>query len=148
VAAAGRRGGFFRPHYFRLDLIKLLPKYSTMQSLIALADPNRRRIVEMLAAGELAAGEIGTAFDISAPAISQHLKVLKEANIVTVRVDGQRRIYALDPDGFTEIDRWLSSVRRFWIPKLDELERQMQRHKDEQAKKPNPKPRKPKGKKP
>ena len=69
VAAAGRRGGFFRPHYFRLDLIKLLPKYSAMQSLIALADPNRRRIVEMLAAGELAAGEIGTAFDISAPAI-------------------------------------------------------------------------------
>ena len=120
-----------------------------MQSLIALADPNRRRIVEMLAAErELAAGEIGTAFDISAPAISQHLKVLKEANIVTVRVEGQRRIYALDPAGFTEIDQWLSSVRRFWIPKLDELERQMQRHKDEQAKKPSPKPRKPKGKKP
>ena len=119
-----------------------------MQSLIALADPNRRRIVEMLAAGELAAGEIGTAFDISAPAISQHLKVLKEANIVTVRVDGQRRIYALDPTGFTEIDQWLSSVRRFWIPKLDELERQIQRHKDEQAKKSGPKPRKPKGKKP
>ena len=120
-----------------------------MQSLIALADPNRRRIVEMLAAErELAAGEIGTAFDISAPAISQHLKVLKEANIVTVRVDGQRRIYALDPSGFAEIDQWLSSVRRFWITKLDELERQMERHKAEQAKKPGPKPRKPKGKKP
>ena len=119
-----------------------------MQSLIALADPNRRRMVEMLAAGELAAGEIGTAFDISAPAISQHLKVLKEANIVTVRVDGQRRIYALDPTGFAEIDQWLSSVRRFWIPKLDELERQIQRHKDEQAKKPTPKPRKPKRRKP
>lgn len=119
-----------------------------MQSLIALADPNRRRIVEMLAAGELAAGEIGDAFEISAPAISQHLKVLKEANIVTVRVDGQRRIYALDPDGFSEIDRWLSSVRRFWIPKLDELERQMQRHKDGQARKSSAKPRKPKGRKP
>lgn len=119
-----------------------------MQSLIALADPNRRRIVEMLSAGELAAGEIGTAFEISAPAISQHLKVLKEANIVTVRIDGQRRIYALDPAGFTEIDRWLSSVRRFWIPKLDALERQMQRHKDEQARKPNAKPRKAKGRKP
>jgi DNA-binding transcriptional ArsR family regulator len=119
-----------------------------MQSLIALADPNRRRIVEMLAGGELAAGEIGEAFEISAPAISQHLKVLKEANIVTVRVDGQRRIYALDPDGFSEIERWLASVRRFWIPKLDELERQMQRHKDEQARKAAPKPRKRKGKKP
>jgi DNA-binding transcriptional ArsR family regulator len=103
----------------------------------------------MLAAErELAAGEIGAAFEISAPAVSQHLKVLKEASIVKVRVDGQRRIYALDPSGFTEIDQWLSSVRRFWIPKLDELERQLQRHKDEQAKKPAPKPRKPKRRKP
>jgi DNA-binding transcriptional ArsR family regulator len=119
-----------------------------MQSLIALADPNRRRIVEMLAGRELAAGEIGTAFDISAPAISQHLKVLKEANIVTVRVDGQRRIYALDPAGFAELDQWLSSVRRFWNERLDELERQMQRHKAEEAKKPRSRPRKPKGRKP
>jgi DNA-binding transcriptional ArsR family regulator len=119
-----------------------------MQSMIALADPNRRRIVEMLAGQELAAGEIGAAFEISAPAVSQHLKVLKEASIVKVRVDGQRRIYALDPSGFAELDQWLSSVRRFWIPKLDELERQMERHKAEQAKKSSPKPRKPKGRKP
>jgi DNA-binding transcriptional ArsR family regulator len=119
-----------------------------MQSLIALADPNRRRIVEMLAGRELAAGEIGAAFEISAPAVSQHLKVLKEASIVRVRIDGQRRIYALDPTGFAELDLWLSSVRRFWIPRLDELERQIQRHKAEEAKKPSSKPRKPKGKKP
>ena len=119
-----------------------------MQSLMALADPNRRRIVEMLAGQEMAAGEIGAAFEISAPAVSQHLKVLKEANIVTVRVDGQRRIYALDPSGFAEIDQWLSSVRRFWIPNLDELERQMLRHKAELAKKPSPRPRKSRGKKP
>lgn len=117
-----------------------------MQPLIALSDPNRRRIVEMLAGRELAAGEIGAAFEISAPAVSQHLKVLKEASIVRVRVDGQRRIYALDPTGFAEIEQWLSSVRRFWTPKLDELERQMQRHKAEEARK--SKPRKPKGKKP
>jgi DNA-binding transcriptional ArsR family regulator len=119
-----------------------------MQSLVALADPNRRRIVEMLAGQELSAGEIGSGFEISAPAVSQHLKVLKEASIVRVRVDGQRRIYALDPTGFAEVDQWLSSVRRFWIPRLDELERQMQRHKAEEAKKPASKPRKPKGKKP
>jgi DNA-binding transcriptional ArsR family regulator len=119
-----------------------------MQSLIALADPNRRRIVEMLVGRELAAGEIGAAFEISAPAVSQHLKVLKEASIVRVRIDGQRRIYALDPTGFAELDLWLSSVRRFWIPRLDELERQIQRHKAEEAKKPSSKPRKPKGKKP
>ena len=119
-----------------------------MQSLVALADPNRRRIVEMLAGRELAAGEIGAEFEISAPAVSQHLKVLKEASIVRVRVDGQRRIYALDPAGFSELEHWLSSVRRFWIPRLDELERQMQRHKAEEAKKRNPRPRKPKGRKP
>lgn len=119
-----------------------------MQSLIALADPNRRRIVEMLAGGELAAGEIGAGFDISAPAVSQHLKVLKEASIVRMRVDGQRRIYALDPAGFAELDQWLSSVRRFWNSRLDELERQMQRHKAEGIRQPTPKPRKPKGRKP
>ena len=119
-----------------------------MQSLSALADPNRRRIVEMLAGKELAAGEIGAAFDISAPAISQHLKVLKEANIVTARVDGQRRIYALDPAGFGELDQWLASVRRFWLPRLDELERQMERHKAEEARKSSAKPRKPKGRRP
>lgn len=120
-----------------------------MQSLIALADPTRRRIVEMLAGKELAAGAIGEEFAISAPAVSQHLKVLKEANIVTARVDGQRRIYALDPAGFDEIEQWLANVRRFWIPRLDELERQMQRHKAEEAKQPPPpKPRKPKGRKP
>jgi len=118
-----------------------------MQSLIALADPNRRRIVEMLAAGqELSAGEIGSGFEISAPAVSQHLKVLKEASIVRARVEGQRRIYALDPAGFAELDQWLSSVRRFWIPRLDELERQMQRHKAEESKQRTPK-RKPKGRK-
>ena len=119
-----------------------------MQSLLALADPNRRRMVEMLAGGELSAGEIGSEFEISAPAVSQHLKVLKEASIVRVRVDGQRRIYALDPAGFAELEQWLSRVRRFWLPRLDELERQMQRHKAEKAKKPSSKPRKPKGRKP
>lgn len=117
-----------------------------MQSLIALADPTRRRIVEMLAGRELSAGRIGEAFEITAPAVSQHLRVLKAANIVRVRVDGQRRIYALEPAGFAELDQWLAGVRRFWTERLDELERQMQRHKDE--KQPGTKPRKPKGRKP
>jgi len=119
-----------------------------MQSLIALADPNRRRIVEMLAGQELSAGEIGAEFEISAPAVSQHLKVLKEASIVRVRVDGQHRIYALDPAGFVEIDSWLANVKRFWDERLDELERQMQRHNAAEARKSSSKPRKPKGRKP
>lgn len=114
-----------------------------MQSLIALADPTRRRMVELLAGRELSSGSIADAFEISAPAVSQHLKVLKEANIVRVRVDGQRRIYALEPDGFAELESWLSQVTRFWNGKLDALERQMQRPEETQAKQ---KQRKPKGK--
>lgn len=101
-----------------------------MEALAAIAEPTRRRIVEMLAGRELAAGEIGAEFAISAPALSQHLKVLKEANIVRARVDGQRRIYTLDPGGFDAIEAWLGRVRRFWLPRLDALEEQMARHKD------------------
>jgi DNA-binding transcriptional ArsR family regulator len=96
-----------------------------MQTFVALADPTRRQIVEMLAAGELTSGDIGQHFAISAPAISQHLKVLKEARLVTARVDGQRRIYALDAAGIGEIDLWLQQIRRFWRGRLDELERQL-----------------------
>ena len=94
-----------------------------MQVLNALADPTRLRIVEMLAARELSAGDIAGQFDMSAPAISQHLKVLREAKLVRVRADAQRRIYTLDREGFDEIDEWLTRIRRFWRGKLDLLER-------------------------
>jgi DNA-binding transcriptional ArsR family regulator len=93
-----------------------------MDSLTALADPTRRQIVEMLGRGELASGEIAERFDISAPAVSQHLKVLKEAQLVQVRVEGQRRVYSLDPEGLQMIDAWLAEVRRFWAERLDALE--------------------------
>jgi DNA-binding transcriptional ArsR family regulator len=96
-----------------------------MTGFEALAEPNRRRIVELLAAGERSAGDIVAEFDVSAPAISQHLKVLREAGLVRVRVDGQRRIYGLDPDGLAEIDGWLERVRRFWGARLDALEREL-----------------------
>jgi DNA-binding transcriptional ArsR family regulator len=94
-----------------------------MQSLNALADPTRQRIVEMLAARELTAGDIAGRFDVSAPAISQHLKVLRDAKLVRVRADAQRRIYTLDPEGFEEMEEWLERIRRFWRGKLDALER-------------------------
>ena len=96
-----------------------------MDSFTALSDPTRRRIVEMLGRGERAAGEIGEQFSISAPAISQHLKVLRAAGLVRVRVDGQRRIYSLDPAGLAAIDEWLANVRRFWKERLDDLEREL-----------------------
>lgn len=96
-----------------------------METFAALADPTRRQIVEMLAAGELAAGDIARRFEMSAPAVSQHLKALKSAHLVRVRVDAQRRIYSLDPEGLDDVETWLANVRRFWVPKLDALERQL-----------------------
>ena len=76
-----------------------------MDVFAALSDPNRRRMLEELAAGERSAGEVGRSFEFSAPAVSQHLKALREAGLVRVRVDGQRRLYSLDPKGFEFLRR-------------------------------------------
>jgi len=95
------------------------------QIFAAVADQTRREIVLTLARGERAAGEIAEQFTMSGPAISQHLKVLREAALVQVRVDGQRRIYQLNPQGLGEMDAWIDGVRRFWAPRLDALEREL-----------------------
>ncbi|HEV2644586.1 MAG TPA: metalloregulator ArsR/SmtB family transcription factor [Candidatus Elarobacter sp.] len=84
-----------------------------MQAFAALGDPTRQRIVEMLAVRELSSGEIARRFDMTPPAVSQHLKLLREAGLVQVRRDAQRRIYALDPTGLAELDTWLARFRRF-----------------------------------
>jgi len=94
-----------------------------MHAFAALADPTRRRIVELLSAGERSAGEIVDEFDVSGPAISQHLKALRDAGLVQVRVAAQRRISALDARGFDDMNRWLADVRAFWTGRLDALER-------------------------
>lgn len=94
-----------------------------MKTFAALSDPTRLGIIELLGAGERTAGEIGALFPISAPAISQHLKTLREAGLVRVRVDAQRRIYSLDPAGLDEMERWFERVRAFWGGRLDALER-------------------------
>lgn len=96
-----------------------------MDRFTALSDPTRRRIIEMLGEAALPAGEIGGRFSLSPPAISQHLKVLREAGLVRVTVDGQRRIYSLDPDGLDEIEVWVRKVRGDWKQRLDELEREL-----------------------
>ena len=96
-----------------------------MDRFVALADPTRRRIVELLGSGERAAGAIGANFAVSPPAISQHLKTLREAGLVRVRIDGQRRLYSLDPDGFAEMEAWFEKMRRFWSGRLDALEREL-----------------------
>ena len=98
---------------------------SAMQSLMAIADPTRRRIVELLAQRERTAGELVAEFDMSAPAISQHLKVLREAGLVTVRAEGQSRVQMLNPAGLEEIEGWLEKTRAFWSRRLDALEREL-----------------------
>lgn len=105
-----------------------------MQTFAALADPTRRRIVEMLALRDRTAGEIVEEFDMTAPAISQHLKVLREAKLVAVRAEGQHRIHSLDPEGLEEIEAWIAKTRQFWERRLDALERLL-RAEDQQRKK-------------
>jgi DNA-binding transcriptional ArsR family regulator len=98
-----------------------------MDSLAALADPTRRRIVETLAEGALSSGDIASRFSISAPAISQHLKTLRMAKLVRVRREAQRRIYELDLEGVDEMSAWIAQIRRFWSTRLDALESQLRK---------------------
>ena len=104
-----------------------------MEAFDVLGDPARRRILELLADGELAAGTIGetvqTEFGISQPAVSQHLRVLRESGFLTVRPEGARRFYAVDPDGLRGVDEWLDRFRRFWAPPLAALATEIERGK-------------------
>jgi DNA-binding transcriptional ArsR family regulator len=100
----------------------------SVQGFAALGDPTRQRIVEMLAVRELSSGQIARRFDMTAPAVSQHLKLLREAGLVQVRRDAQRRIYTLDPAGLAELDAWLARFRRFWSGRLDALEHELEHH--------------------
>jgi DNA-binding transcriptional ArsR family regulator len=93
-----------------------------MEVFEALADPTRRRIVELLSEEERSAGELATNFMVSRPAVSKHLRVLREAGVVNVRMDAQRRIYRLDPKALGEAEGWLARRRRFWEKRLDVLE--------------------------
>jgi DNA-binding transcriptional ArsR family regulator len=97
------------------------PAAQTANVLAALADPTRQRIVEMLASGPLAAGTIASRFKLSPPAISQHLKTLKKARLVTVKPVAHKRIYQLDPEGVDELAAWVETIRAFWNPRLDAL---------------------------
>ena len=94
-----------------------------MDTFIALADPTRRQIIESLASGEASFGALAEQFEMSRPAVSQHLKVLRESGIVAVRADAQRRIYRLSDDGLDDIDAWLGKVRSYWTQRLDNLEK-------------------------
>lgn len=92
----------------------------------ALADPVRVTIVESLAERPRSVNEVVSLFNLTQPAISHHLKVLRETGLVTATVEGQSRIYRLNPGPLQELDTWLQRYRKFWAAKLDDLEQHME----------------------
>jgi DNA-binding transcriptional ArsR family regulator len=106
-----------------------------MHAFDVLGDPVRRRILELLADGELSSGEVSAViqgeFGITQPAVSQHLKVLRDAGFATVRPDGARRLYAVNSDPLRDVDVWLDRFRRFWTPPLEALATELARGKRE-----------------
>jgi DNA-binding transcriptional ArsR family regulator len=102
-----------------------------MSAFEALADPTRRRIVELVSEGERSAGEIASAFAISRPGVSKHLRVLREHGVIRSRSDGTRRLYSLEGEGLVELDEW---IRRFWTNRLDALETELRRGRRDRGK--------------
>lgn len=98
-----------------------------MDPFEALAEPNRRRILDLLRDGERPAGDLVEALAISQPGVSKHLRLLREAGLVTTRSEGTRRVYRLEPRGLAELEAWLAPYRRFWSGRLDALEAHLER---------------------
>ena len=92
-----------------------------------LADPTRRRIVEVLRRGERSVGELVEAVDIGQPGVSRQLAILEDADFVVVRPDGRRRLYSLRPDPFRELSEVLTAYRAIWEPRLDRLGAELER---------------------
>lgn len=93
----------------------------------ALADPHRRAVLELLRERPRAVGELVERLGLSQPGTSKHLRVLREAGLVSARADAQRRVYALNGAALEELDQWLEPYRRFWSERLDALERRLDR---------------------
>ena len=109
-----------------------------MHALDVLGDPVRRRILELLADGEQPAGSLSQTiheeYGISQPAVSQHLRVLRESGFLTVRPDGAKRLYAVQPDSLRDVDVWLDRFRQFWTPPLEALATEIARGKKQRRK--------------
>jgi DNA-binding transcriptional ArsR family regulator len=95
-----------------------------------LAEPTRRRILDLIRDEERPVNELVATLAISQPGVSKHLRVLREAGLVEVRTDAQRRLYRVRPDPLAEIDAWLAPYRRLWANRLDDLERHLDETED------------------
>ena len=101
-----------------------------MDTFSVVADPTRRAMLDLLVKHERSAGELVSAFpDISQPAVSKHLRILKDAGLVDMRVQAQQRIYTLQPKGLAELDAWIAKYKVFWPDRLDSLERHLDKNK-------------------
>jgi len=92
----------------------------------ALAEPSRRRILDLLRDGEHSVNDLVERLPLSQPGVSKHLKVLREVGLVVVRAEGKKRLYALRPEPLAEVDQWLAPYRAFWSNRLDALERHLE----------------------
>jgi DNA-binding transcriptional ArsR family regulator len=99
-----------------------MPVINTLQ---VLAEPSRQAILDVLRDGEQPVGELVTRLGMSQPAVSKHLRVLRDAGMVTVRVDAQRRLYRIRSEPLAELEEWLASYRKFWSRRLDDLEQHL-----------------------
>jgi DNA-binding transcriptional ArsR family regulator len=101
-----------------------------MDTFSAVADRRRRTMLDLLVKHERSAGELVSAFpEISQPAVSKHLRILKDAGLVHTRVQAQQRIYTIEPRGLAELDGWIAKYKVFWPDKLDSLERHLNKNK-------------------
>ena len=91
-----------------------------------LAEPSRRRILDLLVESERPVGELVTLLPLSQPAVSKHLKILRDAGLVETRIEAQRRIYRVCPEPLREVDAWLEPYRRGWVAHLNALERHLE----------------------
>lgn len=107
-----------------------------MDSAFAIvAEPNRRAILSLLLTSDRSVGEIESELELSQPAVSKHLRVLRDAGFVESRIEAQRRLYSLRPEPLMELDEWLAPFRRFWSKHLDALERHLDKMDDKPTKK-------------
>jgi DNA-binding transcriptional ArsR family regulator len=111
---------------WRFDVYASMVIYSTAVTAVeALAQPTRRQILDLLREGERPVGELVERLDMSQPAVSKHLRVLREVGLVGVRADAQRRLYRVRPEPLADLDAWLAPYRRLWSRSLDALERHL-----------------------
>jgi DNA-binding transcriptional ArsR family regulator len=121
--------------YLSLDLIKQMLYNMSMDMFIALSDPTRRAILELLASrGELSATDIYEQFSVSPQAISQHLKVLREANLVVMEKHAQKHLYRLNPQTLSQFEVWVQHMRQRWEERFEMLDNVLEAEKEKLAK--------------